>query len=197
MLNLATTVGVPAITASSPTTAMRKAYLKLSLLIHPDKLSKHFADAAKAFQALVRAFERLSCPSYATDFAPATGKDKVVTIARSNEGCHRTRVCCPRCIQPWSEGTLDGSPLFIFNYIFSVINWNQRAFAYFIIITIDFILKLAPLSTHIQHIYCTREPSLCVQLPHDGVEAICMLNMFVRVWVHVGVAQMPPLCQWF
>lgn len=42
---------------------MRKAYLKLSLLIHPDKLSNSFPDSTRAFQALVRAFESLSAPT--------------------------------------------------------------------------------------------------------------------------------------
>lgn len=121
MLNLATFPGTPPITATSSTATMRKNYLKLSLLIHPDKLGRVFSDATKAFQALVRAFERLSSPSYAAEAEQksgrGSGKDKVATIARSNEGCHRTRVCCPRCKQAWSEGGLDGNPDYFYNFI--------------------------------------------------------------------------------
>jgi hypothetical protein len=38
------------ITKTSPVATMRKAYLKLSLQIHPDKLSRVFDQATKAFQ---------------------------------------------------------------------------------------------------------------------------------------------------
>lgn len=120
ILNLATIPGTPPITPTSSTGAMRKNYLKLSLLIHPDKLSRTFSDATKAFQALVRALERLSSPSYAAELAPQTGrgsKEKQATIARSNDGCHRTRVCCPRCKEAWSEGGLDGNPPYFFNFM--------------------------------------------------------------------------------
>jgi len=48
--------------ASAPTAALRKAYLKLSLAIHPDRLSKSFPEATKAFQVLVTAFERATQP---------------------------------------------------------------------------------------------------------------------------------------
>jgi DnaJ domain len=104
---------------------MRKAYLKLSLLVHPDKLGSNFANATKAFQALVRAFERLSMPDLAIDeddVVSSKGEGtkkpgKTKTIARSNEGCHRTRVCCPRCKQPWSENTLDGNPDYFYNFL--------------------------------------------------------------------------------
>lgn len=54
-------LGGQEVTRSSPTTAMRKAYLSLSRIVHPDRL-QNFPDATKAFQALVSAFERLSQP---------------------------------------------------------------------------------------------------------------------------------------
>ena len=72
-------------------------------------------------QALVRALERLSQPEVEEDPFMAggkgKGKSKAATISRSNEGCLRTRVCCPRCRQHWSEGTLDGNPDYFFNFM--------------------------------------------------------------------------------
>ena len=43
-------LGTEQITKSTPTAAMRKQYMKISLLIHPDKLTSRFSDATKAFQ---------------------------------------------------------------------------------------------------------------------------------------------------
>ena len=85
------------ITRTSPIAAMRKCYLKLSLLIHPDKLGRDFEHATKAFQALVIAFERLSSPD-ATPITPASSASgkKPLSINRSNEGCYRTIIKCPR-----------------------------------------------------------------------------------------------------
>ena len=115
-----------AISRTTPISIMRKAYLKLSLLVHPDKLGGIFENATKAFQALVRAFETLSSPDVIDDEPEATSKKgkskdgmKPKTLARSNEGCHRTRVLCPRCKQPWSEGTLDGNPDYFYNFLMS------------------------------------------------------------------------------
>ena len=45
------------------------------------------------------------------------GKKKVAKISRSNDGCYRTRVCCPRCKQTWSEGTVDGNPDYFYNFM--------------------------------------------------------------------------------
>ena len=53
ILNIATTKDTR-VNKSSSAALMRKAYLKLSLLIHPDKLGRTFEHATKAFQALVR-----------------------------------------------------------------------------------------------------------------------------------------------
>ena len=120
ILNLGTVTGSPPITKSTPSNIMRKAYLKLSLLLHPDKLGSIYDGATKVFQALVRAFERLSSPDLINEAQAAggkTGKGANKTISRSNEGCHRTRILCPRCRQPWSEGSLDGNPDYFYNFI--------------------------------------------------------------------------------
>jgi len=119
ILNLARGGG-PEITASSPVSAMRKAYLKLSLVCHPDRNPGN-SDATKAFQGLVAAFERLSQPELYTDEDDTGGKGakgpKVQRIARSNVGCKRTRVRCPRCRVPWSESKLEGNPDYFYNFL--------------------------------------------------------------------------------
>ncbi len=51
------------VTAESSVAAMRKAYLKLTLQVHPDKHNGS-ADANSAFQALVNAFDQLSRPPF-------------------------------------------------------------------------------------------------------------------------------------
>ena len=96
-----------AITAASPTAAMRKAYLKLSLKIHPDK-NGGTADAKQAFQHLVSAYERLSQPElYLEEEAAAQTKGKKQKkIARSNHGCHVTKCSCPRCHMEWGKAEL-------------------------------------------------------------------------------------------
>ena len=53
ILNLAAKPG-ESLAAGTPTATLRKAYLKLSILIHPDKLSRSFPQATKAFQCLVK-----------------------------------------------------------------------------------------------------------------------------------------------
>lgn len=124
ILNIATTKD-SRISKNSPVTSMRKAYLKLSLLIHPDKLGRQFEHATKAFQALVKAFEHLSSPDFVSaeeDEKTSRAKkkqqqDNVLSLARSNEGCFRTRICCPRCKQPWSEGSVDGNPDYCYNFM--------------------------------------------------------------------------------
>ncbi len=111
ILNLA---GGELLTAASPAAALRRAYLKLSLLLHPDKLQGKFEHATRAFQCLVRAYESLGNPNPGGEESGMASKSKsanVKTISRSNEGCFRTRVRCPRCKQAWSEGSLDGNPV--------------------------------------------------------------------------------------
>lgn len=86
------------ITTDSSVATMRKAYLKLSLLIHPDKLQSTFPEATKAFQCLVNAYERLSQPEL---FMEEEEDDKKKKVMRSNDGCHRTQIFCPRCTAEW------------------------------------------------------------------------------------------------
>lgn len=93
------------ITTDSSIATMRKAYLKLSLLIHPDKLQSIFPDATKAFQCLVNAYERLSQPELFLEDEDDEKVAKKKTVMRSNDGCHRTRLFCPRCNAEW--GTMD------------------------------------------------------------------------------------------
>jgi hypothetical protein len=111
ILNLARGSGAE-ITAASPIAAMRKAYLKLSLVIHPDRNAGN-SDATRAFQGLAMAFERLSQPELymdEEDAGPGKKGKKAKRIARSNLGCKRTRVRCPRCSVPWSESSVEGNP---------------------------------------------------------------------------------------
>lgn len=113
--------GKERLTAATPHAQLRKAYLKLSLLIHPDKLQSKFPQATTAFQCLVRAFELITAPVM-TDTDTNSGKSskaekKNASISRSNDGCFRTRVSCPRCKQPWSEGTLDGNPDYVYTFM--------------------------------------------------------------------------------
>lgn len=116
--------GTP-ITSDTPVHVMRKAYLKLSLLLHPDKLQKRFSQATRAFQLLVSAFERLSTPeieddAHMAEASSASRKSRqpkpTAEISRSNENCHRTRVCCPRCRQPWGENSVEGVPDYFYNF---------------------------------------------------------------------------------
>jgi hypothetical protein len=110
-----------------PFALLRKLYLKLSLAIHPDKIGKSFPQATRAFQALVKAFEYLSNPpTIEADEGPASrrggtrsgaSEQNPLQISRSNENCYRTRVCCPRCKQPWSENSLDGNPDYCYNLL--------------------------------------------------------------------------------
>jgi hypothetical protein len=119
ILNIATRPGDPPLTKSSPTASMKKNYLKLSLLIHPDKLGRKFDKAASAFQALVRALDQMSSPDVEEESSNAKGssKNKATSIMRSNEGCKRTRVLCPRCCEPWSERALEGNPDYYYNFL--------------------------------------------------------------------------------
>jgi hypothetical protein len=100
------------ITADSPTADMRKEYLRLSLILHPDKL-RNFSDATKSFQFLVTAFERASAPPSVQDSKCSKSK----TISRSNEGCFRTPVKCPRCRQVWGGDSVQGLPPYTYNYL--------------------------------------------------------------------------------
>lgn len=113
------------LTSSSSVALLRKSYLKLSLLLHPDKNTNIPAsDATKVFQALVNAYERISQPELLVEeeegfkgTSKGKKKKKVATISRSNVGCKRTRVCCPRCKNPWSESSVEGNPEYYYNFM--------------------------------------------------------------------------------
>jgi hypothetical protein len=96
------------IVRASNIAAMRQAYHKLSLRVHPDKMGPDVPDASKAFQALVSAFERMSQPDlYVEEEGEEDGKEfnsKPLRISRSNDGCYRTVVKCPCCKEPWGSG---------------------------------------------------------------------------------------------
>jgi hypothetical protein len=104
------------ITADSSTGDMRKEYLRLSLILHPDKL-RNFPDATKSFQCLVTAFERASAPP-SVDVSKAS---KCKTISRSNEGCFRTPIKCPRCRQLWGGDSVQGLPPYSYNYLMTAL----------------------------------------------------------------------------
>ena len=93
------------VSSSSPAAVLRKAYLKLSLKIHPDK-NGNSADSKNAFQTLVTAYEALSNPEAASDDGPKKPRQKAKQVVRSNAGCHNTRVNCPRCHMEWGRAEL-------------------------------------------------------------------------------------------
>eukprot|EP00040_Diaphanoeca_grandis_P023246 m.126122 g.126122 ORF g.126122 m.126122 type:complete len:621 (-) comp29181_c0_seq1:145-2007(-) len=105
-------LGGAGITKDSPVAKMRKCYLKLSLVLHPDK-NRGFDDATNAFQALVRAFERLTKPEL---FEEPSNTPSSKTIARSNSGCHVSCVKCPRCKVKWGA-KVEGNPDYYFNFM--------------------------------------------------------------------------------
>jgi hypothetical protein len=124
ILNLAAPNAQNKINKTSDPNLIRKYYLKISLLIHPDKLGKKFPDATKAFQALVRAFESITRPEISLEEETSRGRktrggssEAPLAISRSNENCFRTRIFCPRCKQPWNENTLDGNPDYCYNFL--------------------------------------------------------------------------------
>lgn len=94
-----------AITRQTPFAQIRKAYLNLARVIHPDKILRQFDGATRAFQMLVRAFDELSAPEPSKAPAATSAKPKEKTLGRSNSGCFRTVVSCPRCDSVW--GTAD------------------------------------------------------------------------------------------
>lgn len=104
------------LTKSSSVAVLRKAYLKLSLVLHPDK-NKSCPDATKVFQALVNAYERISQPELVEEAKVTKGQKKAAKISRSNAGCKRTRVRCPRCKTSWSESSVEGNPEYFYNFL--------------------------------------------------------------------------------
>ena len=119
ILNIPSTSKETMLTIKSDLKLLKKNYLKLSLIIHPDRMDKTYDNATKAFQSLVKAYEILSTPELIEEIKNQNDKNKkkMNAISRSNEGCYRTRVCCPRCQQPWSENTLDGNPTYFYTFL--------------------------------------------------------------------------------
>jgi hypothetical protein len=115
-------LGPDPITSATPLPAMRKAYLKLSMIVHPDKL-RSFPQATKAFQALVSAFERLSKPEEFADEedepGPQAAAMKARALSRSNNGCFQTTIKCPRCHEVWggAQASLQGIENYYYNYL--------------------------------------------------------------------------------
>ena len=102
------------ITRTTPFAQQRRAYLNLARIMHPDKLPR-YQQATKAFQALVQAFETLTSPELPQPTAKAKAKAHTA-ISRSNQGCHKTKVFCPRCKSEW--GTADsGVQPFDYNFM--------------------------------------------------------------------------------
>ena len=102
------------ITENSTSKDMRKAYLKLSRKVHPDK-NRGNGDAKAAFQALVVAFDRLSQPDlFADEEAGGLGGDARrkanakarEQVVRGNGGCYKTYIGCPRCHMEWGKKEL-------------------------------------------------------------------------------------------
>lgn len=101
---------------TSPVGLLRKAYLKLSLVIHPDKLSKDYPAATSAFQALVHAFDSLTRPELPEEPRHSAKEKGVKTVSRSNQGCFRTTVQCPRCKVEWGK-SVEGNPPYFYNFM--------------------------------------------------------------------------------
>jgi len=53
----------------------------------------------------VDAFERITCPNLYLD----EEDNKTKKISRSNEGCYRTYLACPKCKIEWKY-QIDGNP---------------------------------------------------------------------------------------
>lgn len=62
-------------------------------MLHPDKLL-NFPGATKTFQCVVDAFDRITKPELYLD-AKIDNKNKA--ISRTNDGCYKTYIACPRC----------------------------------------------------------------------------------------------------
>ena len=93
------------ITKDSATSVMRRAYLKISMKVHPDK-NNQSSESKNAFQLLVQSYERLSQPElYMEEDAKSTGP-KQARLSRSNHGCYITRLDCPRCHMQWTKAEL-------------------------------------------------------------------------------------------
>jgi len=96
-------------TSSKP--ELRKAYLLLSTKVHPDK-NPGSQVSKKAFQAVLESFERLANPEKFEeeeaddDGKPAKKRQKTERFTRGNDGCHQTKIKCPRCRDVWNTRDL-------------------------------------------------------------------------------------------
>ena len=108
-------LGAPgkSLTAMSPLNDLRGAYRRLCRLVHPDKL-RGFDGATRAFQALVTALDRVTGSDLPVESEEA---DKGPGIERTNEGCVRTIVKCPRCEEPWGASANEGLPNYAYNLL--------------------------------------------------------------------------------
>ena len=97
----------------SPLNDLRGAYRRLCRLVHPDKL-RGFDGATRAFQALVTALDRVTGSDLPVESEEA---DKGPGIERTNEGCVRTIVKCPRCEEPWGASKNEGLPDYSYNLL--------------------------------------------------------------------------------
>ena len=97
------------VAATSSKVELRKAYLLVSAKVHPDK-NPGCLEATKAFQVLVEAFERLANPEKfeeeEEEEGPAKKRQKKERFVRGNQGCHVTRIRCPRCRDTWNTSDL-------------------------------------------------------------------------------------------
>ena len=106
----------------SPLNDLRGAYRRLCRLVHPDKL-RGFDGATRAFQALVTALDRVTGSDLPVESEEA---DKGPGIERTNEGCVRTIVKCPRCEEPWGASKNEGLP----DYSYNLLMTGLRAVSY-------------------------------------------------------------------
>ena len=97
----------------SPLNDLRGAYRRLCRLVHPDKL-RGFDGATRAFQALVTALDRVTGSDLPVESEEA---EKGPGIERTNEGCVRTIVKCPRCEEPWGASKNEGLPDYAYNLL--------------------------------------------------------------------------------
>lgn len=97
------------ISATSSKPDLRRAYLLLSTKAHPDK-NPGVKEANEAFQIVLDSYERLCKPEKFEDeeeeSGPAKKRQKAERFTRSNDGCFKTKVKCPRCKQTWGVGDL-------------------------------------------------------------------------------------------
>jgi len=86
---------------------LRRAYLKVSTRVHPDKNPGN-QEATKAFQILVESFEKLANPEQYEndDDEPTKTRQKTERFTRDNKGCYATVIKCPRCHGVWNTNDL-------------------------------------------------------------------------------------------